>query len=350
MAFTHRTYLCTILTGQTAAADNSAVITAFTAFFADQAVIFTGTAGSADDRAVGTLFAAEFADFFTVFAVLAIAADSTAVGAGFAAVRADPYMVGALTAGTADFSETVGAVFTAFFADDFTVRAGIAIAADSAAVGADFTAVRADPYMIGTLAAGVAHFRAVITVVIAFGADFGTVTAKFTCRTGLLRTFKTLEAIYTVGSFAAVVQTVAAFGTMALVGLRTFDTQLAFFAVFVAETFRAGITFLTVYSIITGNKAGTAFFTCRIVIDMAEQAGTAVRTFGAGAAAVVTAAANATEFNITAADIAVVAVKFGGNQTVNAVPVAVITQNRAELAPVAFVAEILPLVTTYVAL
>ena len=274
-----------VLAQAASAAEQAAVVTALAAILADQAVFFTGAAGCADDAAFRTDLAAFGADRrCAVNAGIAVAADLAAVGAGFSAVGADPDVIGALTAGGADVGKAVGAMITAFLADDFTVGAGIAVAAYDAAVRADLAAVRADPDMILALAAVSADILAVIAGTLAFGAKLGAVLTELALRAVVGGAFKALEAIHTVGAFAALRQALAAVRAMALVVAGTFIAELALLAVFIAQALGAGVTLLTILRTISGDKAGTAVLTGRVVFQMADEAGRAVLIAGIAAA------------------------------------------------------------------
>jgi hypothetical protein len=137
-------------------------------------------------------------------------------------------------------------MLAAFLADYFAVGAGIAVAADVSAIGADLTAIGADPDMLLALAAVSADILAVIAGALAFGAELGAIIAELALRAVVIHTFKALEAIHTVRALAALRQTLAAFGAVALVVYGTLIAELALLAVFITQALGAGITFLTV--------------------------------------------------------------------------------------------------------
>ena len=243
---------------------------------------------------------------------MAVSADLAAVSAGLAAVGTDPYVVAALAAAAADLGEAVGAMLAALLADYFAVGAGITVAADVSAIGANLTAIGADPDMLLALAAVSADILAVIAGALAFGAELGAIIAELALRAVVIHTFKALEAIHTVGALAALRQTLAAFGAVALVVSGTLIAELALLAEFIAQALGAGVTFLTVWRAIAGDKAGAAILAGSLIFQMADQAGRAALVAGTAAAVVKASEAQLTQFSVAMAGTAVLTVAAGG--------------------------------------
>lgn len=313
MALTLGANLRAVFAMQAATANDAAVVAALAAVFTDNSVFLAGAAVAADDAAFRADLAAIGADRRrAVNTGMAVSADLAAVGAGLAAVGTDPYVVAALAAAAADLSEAVGAMLAALLADYFAVGAGIAVAADVSAIGADLAAIGADPDMLLTLAAVSADILAVIAGALAFGAELGAIIAELALRAVVIHTFKAFEAIHTVGALAALRQTLAAFGAVALVVSGTLIAELALLAEFIAQALGTGITFLTVWYAIAGDKAGSAVLAGRIIFQMAHQAGRAALVAGTAAAVVKASEAQLAQFGVAMAGTAVLTVAAGG--------------------------------------
>ena len=112
---------------------------------------------------------------------------------------------------------------------------------------------------------------------------------------------KAFETIITIGSLTTIQQAVAAVGAMTFIGLCARNTKFTFFAIFITKAGRAGVTFLTVYVIISGTQAGTAVFTGSAFLQMADQTGIAVCI--ASVSTIFTATTDQTNPHITSACI-----------------------------------------------
>lgn len=82
-------------------------------------------------------------------------------------------------------------------------------------------------------------------------------------------------------------------------------TQLTLFAIFIAKTIGAGVTFLAVCRAIAHNKAGTAVFTGCIIFQMANKTGRAALVAGTAAAVLEASEAQLAQFCVAIAGAAV---------------------------------------------